>query len=621
LPRQRLPWVASRAVAINPERVAHDTPSNAALFVQPFQGCDEDIARDPRVAASRQPWAVECNPFRVAGCPGSPARGLVLIVVLVVLALLALGATAFSEMMLAENQSAQYSGRRLQARAFAESGLEMSLWFLSQTADEQQRIGGHYDNASSFAARPVADEADGLDPGRFTISAPMFDEEGRRNGDRYGLQDESAKINLNAILAADELTPALPADASADGQTGSTAGTSSTGQASGTGQTSSARPTGGRQLLVQALGDLGMTDALADRILDFIDPDSEPREFGAEADYYASLGIKPKNGPLESLEELVLVHGVDWRLVFGRDLNRNGLIDDDEAGLEGEFYDNLGEQAQRGWSAFLTIYSAEKNLNPEGLPKIDLNNNDLETLYSELSDALGEQWATYIVAYRQNGAATNQPTGQKQQRSGGLDFEKTGRARLSTVLDLVGVEVVATTFKDTTNSIWLESPFPDPSKDPAGATSLGKLLDYAAVNTAPVIGGRISLNEAPEVILSALPGITDENRDKIVGGILTNRDPEMLNPSFRHETWLLERGIVTLAEMKQLLPLVCAHGDIYRADVLGYFDPDASGRVTGPAVRLDVVIDATRPKPRLLFWRDISHLGTKAALEAAVANQ
>ncbi len=549
-------------------------------------------------------------------------RGLVLIVVLVVLALLALAATTFSELMLAENQSAQYSGRRLQARAFAESGIEMSIWFLAQIDETQQQDGGHYDNADYFRNRLVADVADGLDPGRFTISAPAFDVDGGRQSDRYGLQDESAKINLNAVLAADEM-----------------------------------QENGGRQLLVKALGHLGMTDALADKILDFIDKDDTPREFGAEADAYASLGIKPKNGPLESLEELVLVDGVDWRLVFGRDLNRNGRIDDDEAQLEGSFYDDQGEQAQRGWSAFLTIYSAEKNLNPEGQPKIDLNGNDLEALYNQLTAVFDAKWATYIIAYRQNGAATNAPggsaqsgsapsgqkqspqgggsaagpggaaaatsapSGQKQSRTGGLDFDQPGRARLTTVLDLVGVEVVSTTFKGEMNSVWLESPFPDPTKDTSGAAALAKLLDYAAVNVAPVIGGRINVNEAPKVILEALPGIAEEKRETIVGQILQNRDPKMIDPAFRHETWLMDRKIVTLDEMKQLLPFVCGHGDIYRADVLGYFDADDSGRLAGPSVRLEVVIDATRPKPRLLFWRDISHLGTKAALEAAVGNQ
>ena len=53
----------------------------------------------------------------------------------------------------------------------------------------------------------------------------------------------------------------------------------------------------------------GMTDDVADAILDWIDEDDEPREYGAEWDYYAQLQppYKPKNGPLDTVEELLLV--------------------------------------------------------------------------------------------------------------------------------------------------------------------------------------------------------------------------------------------------------------------------------------------------------------------------
>jgi type II secretory pathway component PulK len=521
-------------------------------------------------------------------------RGLVLIVVLVVLVLLALAAWTFSELMLAENQSAQYNGRRLQARALAESGVEMALWFSSLDAATQQQYGGHYDNGEYFYKRPVAGDLDGLEPGEFTISAPVVDDNGNIERFRYGLQDESAKINLNAVLVADEY-----------------------------------QENGGRQLLVKSLGHIGMDDSLADRILDFIDEDDTPREFGAELDYYSSVGIKPKNGPLESLEELVLVDGVDWRLVFGRDLNRDGQIDGYEENLPGRFWgDNQGELAQRGWSAYLTIYSAEKNLNPDGEPKIDLNGSDMQALYDALAEKFDEKWATYIVAYRQNGAASDVTGMPKVSRTGGLDFEQTGRARLTTVLDLIGVNV-AVTFKGEQDPVLLESPFAEPPRSPTDPlilkdpTALDRLLDYAAVNVDPVIGGRININEAPQVVLEALPGITDDRKQEIIPAIVNARDPEnqAADSPHRHETWLLTANIVTLAEMKQLLPLICTRGAVFRADVLGYFQPEDGSPIGGSAVRLDVVIDATRVKPRLLFWRDISHLGTKTAVEAVVAAQ
>ena len=55
-----------------------------------------------------------------------------------------------------------------------------------------------------------------------------------------------------------------------------------------------------------------MTPDVADAIVDWLDMDSSPRPYGAEDDYYTALSppYHCKNGPLDSLEELLLVRGV-----------------------------------------------------------------------------------------------------------------------------------------------------------------------------------------------------------------------------------------------------------------------------------------------------------------------
>ncbi len=57
---------------------------------------------------------------------------------------------------------------------------------------------------------------------------------------------------------------------------------------------------------------------IADAILDWLDPDDTPRENGAEVDYYAAQNppYAPKNGPLDTIEELLLVRGVTPELLF-----------------------------------------------------------------------------------------------------------------------------------------------------------------------------------------------------------------------------------------------------------------------------------------------------------------
>ncbi len=76
-------------------------------------------------------------------------------------------------------------------------------------------------------------------------------------------------------------------------------------------------------LLRKIIGNLGLEgearDIVVDSILDWRDPDDFYRLNGAETDYYRSLPepYECKNGPLDSLEELLLVRGVTPQLFDG----------------------------------------------------------------------------------------------------------------------------------------------------------------------------------------------------------------------------------------------------------------------------------------------------------------
>src|SRR5207247_1078297 len=134
-----------------------------------------------------------------------------------------------------------------------------------------------------------------------------------------------------------------------------------------------------------------MQDDIANSILDWMDPDDEPRSNGAENDYYQTLPnpYRAKNGPLDTIEELLLVKGVTPQLLFGNDRNRNGILDPDED--DGTGIVNLG------WSAYLTVHSRERNIDSQGNPRIYVNDTDLNTLSQKLTTALGEDLANFII--------------------------------------------------------------------------------------------------------------------------------------------------------------------------------------------------------------------------------
>ncbi len=118
---------------------------------------------------------------------------------------------------------------------------------------------------------------------------------GRPSGQsvRFGLMDESGKLNLNALMQANMT----------DEQ---------------------------REVALSWLP--GMTPDIARSILDFLDPDDSPRPTGGGVGVLqdAQPPYEAKNGPLNSLDELLLVRGVLPAMLYGEDANRNGLLDGNE---------------------------------------------------------------------------------------------------------------------------------------------------------------------------------------------------------------------------------------------------------------------------------------------------
>ena len=143
-----------------------------------------------------------CNlQFTVSNLQTSPRQGFVLILVVVVIALLTLVCFTFSELMLSERKAVIISGRQSQALAAAESGVQMARIFLLNTKDLQNQAGGWYDNPSLFCGALVVNDTSPTARLRCTIVAPLL-ENGIPTGIRFGLENESAKLNLNNILQA-----------------------------------------------------------------------------------------------------------------------------------------------------------------------------------------------------------------------------------------------------------------------------------------------------------------------------------------------------------------------------------------------------------------------------------
>jgi DNA uptake protein ComE-like DNA-binding protein len=514
-----------------------------------------------------------------------------LVVVLLVIALLSLSAYTFSDMMLVEHAAAQAHADMAKTRETAASGVALIQAYLMQDPQVRIDLGGIYDNPTYFARQPVHIDEDPAFQTLCMVTSSAFDSDGRPAGVRHGLENESGRLNLNWLL---ELSDKAAGDA-AEPEDGSQA---PAGGADDEPETTSSNSTGdpGRDALTRLPG---MTLEIADAILDWIDSDDEPREYGAEIDYYSSIDppYRPRNGPIGSVDELLMVRGVTPDLLFGRDQNRNGMVDESETNLQ--IYAEVDEtqgSIDLGWATLLTTYSAElPPQNPNGEARIDLNGDDIQALVDELSGVINAEWATFIGAYRRYGPYTGDDQGVA---IGGasIDFSASGQGdnSIESILDLIDARVEV---PGTTPKVY-RSPFP------SGSLSSDFMLLQDYVTTAAsdeVVTGRININEATYSVLMAIPKMTEN----VASTIVSQRDPT-LDPTTsprRHPTWLLAEGLVDLETMREMLPFLTTGGDIYRAQVTGFF-----GDGTGVS-RLEVVLDATRPDIPVLLWNDQTDLG------------
>ncbi len=536
----------------------------------------------------------------------SSRRGTVLVVVLIVVAMLTLGVYRFTGSMLTGEKATAGAARWARARACAYSALDWTATWLDHRFDDPDAPLDLFHNPELFQAVVVTPSGSGRGQGYFTVFAPWWAEDGS-GGVRYGLVDESARLDLNALVYDWQLDPEEQ-----------------------------------QQVLMQLPG---LTVELADAILDWLDEDSEPRPNGAEDEYYGSLSppYAARNQRLQSLDELLLVRGMTPALLYGEDTNRNGLLDlNENDGSDTPPEDNADGVLQRGLAAYLTLWSRQRNRRQDGSPRINLNSNDLATLYDQLAQEFDEDVARFVVAYRLfgpvGGSATGptpgstSPRGQggpsagsapvrsgstggsgARQSRGGLDLSRGGQQQIPSIFHLIGVQVRA---QINGSQQTLESPWPD---EPAQLQeTLPRLLDTLTTSNQPYLAGRINILQAPREVLLAIPGMPEELIEPILAAQATagvNQGTFTAVPGRETVAWLYLEGIATLEQMRQLAPYINCGGDAFRVQALGHVDAQ------GPVVRLEALLDASSGSTRVLWVRPLHPLGPGLPLRQLLGTQ
>ena len=494
-------------------------------------------------------------------------------VVTVVILLISLAAYGFLTLMQTENKAARARGDQLQAQAVAASGREYLASVLELPRSQRPEGAEVGDLAEVFGNVLVDGDQEERDEttrqGRFSVLAPDNSETSTR-GWRFGYENESAKINLARLLDRERREPGAARD---------------------------------------ALMNLPyMDESTADAILDWIDPDDQARDLGAESEYYLGLTPprRPRNGLPPSLEELLLVKGVTREKLLGTDLNANFRLDDSEDELAKQQAE-IASDSGTPWCQFLTVRSAERDETFDGQPRVQLNQADLGSLHGELASALEPAWANYIVAYRQYGPYRGSGEADVAENLA-IDLSVPAKTWIRSPLELIATRVG---IPDDEKKVQVfASPF---TLDPVDMREyLPTLMEAVTVGRGTPLFGRVNVNLAPPEVLAALPGIDMALADRIVSArsLLSATDPQR-----RHAVWLLTEGIVDRSAMMRLERYVTTGGDVGRAQIIGYYDQRT------PLMRFETVVDGTERPARQVYYKDLRRLGRGAVQDVMDAAQ
>jgi DNA uptake protein ComE-like DNA-binding protein len=435
---------------------------------------------------------------------GSAERGIILLIVLWVMIVLALLGTSYFHLSSLEMLASRNDLDKLQARLLADSAIELAVAVL----EEESALGYHDLNSvwsgggetSLFQMTPFGE-------GVFQIYTDnIYSEEG---GTRYGLRDESSKININTADL--EMLAKLP----------------------------------------------GVDAEMAAAIVDWRDSDETTSPNGAETEYYNNLDdpYDAANAPFESVTELLRVRGFSPMVLYGEDANRDGTLQTAEGdGEENLPPDNGDNELDRGLLPYITVHSYERNVNAEGQARLNLNTASEEDLRQRLADHVSDENLRKVIRYREKKKFENLVqllTGEGVDLSEGQGGQEGG----------AGAGNQATAQPETKGGAVASS---TQTGALVTATEFEQIIDEVTLSDEEYLPGRININTAPLEVLVCLPGIDQRVAEQIV----ERRSSEL--GAFQTVADLATIEGLSFESIGKLLDLVCVRSNVFEILAVGY---------------------------------------------------
>ncbi len=296
-----------------------------------------------------------------------------------------------------------------------------------------------------------------------------------------------------------------------------------------------------------------MTMAFAQAILDWRGTN------GTVSLDYASAGYESKNAGFETVDELRLVYGADVNLLYGDDLNCNGVLDPNEKSTTG-----TGE-LNSGLLEYTTVYTREPNFHNDGTMLTNVNTLTRNQFQSVFQAANVSSFATLI--YNNINPARGAPNPCK----GILDFAiRCRQAGMS-------------------------------------ASQFANLYTNVTTTTNTYIRGRVNVNTASEDVLTALfEGLNNGNEQTAEADAQTLITYREQNPNLINSIgWVYD----ALGTGNSTLRLLQAGDYITTKSFQFTADIAAVGAFGRGYRRVKFIFDVSDSTPKIVYRQDLSRLG------------
>lgn len=293
-----------------------------------------------------------------------------------------------------------------------------------------------------------------------------------------------------------------------------------------------------------------MTTDFADAIMDWRGTN------GTVSLDYSTLGYYPKYAPFETVDELRLVYGSSMDLLAGEDINRNGVLDENEKDL------NSNGQLDPGLFEYTTVYTREPNFHADGTSLTNVNT----ATESQLRDLFQNAGTANAARYAQSlhNSIRNSPC------NGALDL----------ALRCMNAGMSSDDFDKIANNV--------------------------TTSTNTYFRGRVNLNTASYPVLVALfmgAGVDESTADNAAQTLISYREqnPDNLNSI----AWVIN----SLGNNSPVIAALARRDDVTTHSYQFTADIAAVGPFGRGYRRVKFVFDISDGTPKILYRQDLSRLG------------